>query len=131
MRTPKWRWPNIAFSGEKWMVILPDVETKVGWVELSKLSGPDRDDLQLGYPFSTEQWGHEYATESARRVLKYAFDVLHLDRLAAIARPANLASLRVLAKLGFRKVGERTDEGVELCGEYPLTLEEWRRGRSA
>jgi [ribosomal protein S5]-alanine N-acetyltransferase len=111
----------------KWMVVLRDHGTSVGWVELAKLSQPRRDDLAIGYEFGPEHWGRGYATEAARCVLDYAFTELEVDRLAAIARPENAASLRVLEKLGFRRVGHRRDEGGKMCGEYRVTVEEWRR----
>jgi [ribosomal protein S5]-alanine N-acetyltransferase len=110
----------------KWMVVLCDRETSVGWVELAKLSQPRRDDLAIGYEFAPEHWGHGYATEAAGCVLEYAFTELELDRLAAIARPENAASLRVLEKLGFRRVGKRRDEGGKMCGEYRVSVGEWR-----
>jgi [ribosomal protein S5]-alanine N-acetyltransferase len=110
----------------KWMVVLRDHEISVGWVELAKLSQPRRDDLAIGYEFAPEHWGRGYATEAAGCVLEYAFTELEVDRLAAIARPENAGSLRVLEKLGFRRVGHRRDEGGKLCGEYRVSVEEWR-----
>jgi len=99
-------------------------------VELAKLSGRDRDDLQIGYEYAPSHWGRGYATEAAGRVLEYAFEVVKLDRLAAIARPANVASVRVLEKLGFRSVGCRQDDGLVWCTEYRLTSEDWRLNRA-
>jgi RimJ/RimL family protein N-acetyltransferase len=97
----------------------------IGWVELCRLRGPDRDDLQVGYELAAEHWGRGYASEAVACILKYAFGSLNLDRVAAIARPDNTASLRVLAKLRFQKVGERLDGGGHTCGEYRLTAEQW------
>jgi RimJ/RimL family protein N-acetyltransferase len=110
----------------KWMVVSQQTQDSLGWVELSRLRGPDRDDLQVGYEFARVYWGHGYATEAAARVVEYAFAVLNLDRLGAVVRPENTASVRVLEKLGFAPVGNRMDEGRNLCDEYRLTLEAWR-----
>jgi [ribosomal protein S5]-alanine N-acetyltransferase len=110
----------------KWIAELHD-GTPVGWVELGKLSGPDRDDLQVGYEFAPPHWGHGYATEAVRRILDYAFGMLELDRVAAIARAENPASVRVLEKLGFRKVGRRKDDGLIWCNEYRLQKSEWKQ----
>jgi len=111
----------------KWLAVLRHDGLAVGWVELGKLSGADRDDIQLGYELATEHWGQGYATEAASGVLEYAFGRLEMDRIAAIARPANTRSLRILEKLGFHPVGRRHDDGRELCNEYRVTAEEWRR----
>ena len=116
----RWRWG-------KWLVVARDGAVAAGWVELCKLGGLHRDDLQVGYEFAPEHWGRGYATEAAARVLEYAFMELEMDRVAAIARPANGASLRVLEKLGFREAGRRRDGGLVWCNEYRLTLEDWRQ----
>ena len=119
----RWHWG-------KWLLESRDDATPVGWVELGKLSGPDRDDLQVGYELAPEYWGQGYATEAVSRLLEYAFQTLELDRVAAIARPANAASVRLLDKLGFRRVGRRQGEGRVWCDEYRLTAHEWRRRRA-
>jgi [ribosomal protein S5]-alanine N-acetyltransferase len=104
----RWHWG-------KWIVELKDSGERVGWVEFGKLSGRDRDDLQLGYQFAPAHWGHGYATEACARIMEYAFTEMELDRVAAIARPANVVSQRVLEKLGFRKQGGRRDDGRVWC----------------
>ena len=38
--------------------------------------------------------------EAAVATLKYGFDVLHLQKIMAFALPQNLASVRILEKLG-------------------------------
>ncbi len=111
----------------KWMVELREDATALGWVELGKLRGPDRDDLQVGYEFAPAHWGLGYATEAVSGVLQYAFETLDLDRVVAIARPENVASLRVLDKLGFREIGRRRDDALVWCNEYRLTAQEWRQ----
>ena len=50
-------------------------------------------------------WGRGYATEAARVILRYGFQDLGLHRVYATCRPANLASRRVLEKLGMRREG--------------------------
>lgn len=47
---------------------------------------------------------HGYATEAARAVLVYGFDFLKLDRIIALVKPDNLASRRVIEKIGRRYV---------------------------
>jgi [ribosomal protein S5]-alanine N-acetyltransferase len=61
--------------------------------------------LNLGYRFSPNVWGHGYATELANAALKIAFEELHLQEVFALIRPANTASIRVVAKLGMEQIG--------------------------
>ena len=112
----------------KWLLESRADGARLGWVELGKLSGPDRDDLQVGYELAPAHWGRGYATEAVSRVLEHAFASLKLDRVAAIARPANAASVRVLEKMGFQRVGRRQDAGRVWCDEFRLTAEELAAG---
>src|SRR5262249_31445154 len=57
--------------------------------------------VELGYTLARPFWGQGYATEASRACVSYAFGVLGLPRVVAIARPANAASRRVMAKLGM------------------------------
>lgn len=99
----------------KWLVESRADGEPVGWVMLGKLSGDKRDDLQVGYQFAPEHWGRGYATESVRRLIDYGLTECDLDRIAALARPANTASLRVLDKCGFHAAGQRQDWSGHWC----------------
>ena len=59
-------------------------------------------EIEVGYLFAADCWGKAYATEAARAALDYGFTELDLDRIVAITRPENLASQRVLEKIGMR-----------------------------
>jgi RimJ/RimL family protein N-acetyltransferase len=56
--------------------------------------------LELAWTLGRDHWGKGYATEGARRALRYAFDDLQAPRLISLIRPANLASIRVAERLG-------------------------------
>ncbi len=58
-------------------------------------------EIDLGYSLSPEYWGKGLATEAARAVLELGFARLGCEHITAIALPDNLASRRVLEKLGF------------------------------
>jgi RimJ/RimL family protein N-acetyltransferase len=57
--------------------------------------------VEIGWRLRREFWGHGYATEGARAVLRWAFQDRNLDRLISIRHVDNIASGRVMAKLGF------------------------------
>jgi [ribosomal protein S5]-alanine N-acetyltransferase len=61
--------------------------------------GEDTDEPELTYALLPTWWGRGLATEAARAVLDLADRTL--SELAATADPANIASLRILAHLGF------------------------------
>lgn len=68
-----------------------------GLVKRDTLPGPD-----IGFAFLPEFWNKGYAHESAAAVMQYARDVLHLDRILAIASPDNEASAKLLGKISLR-----------------------------
>jgi RimJ/RimL family protein N-acetyltransferase len=59
------------------------------------------EDVDLGFAFLPEFWGHGYAREAAAAVLSYARNTLRLVRIVAITGHSNDASRRLLEKLGF------------------------------
>ena len=60
---------------------------------------------ELGYWLGVPYWGKGYATEAAREMMRYGFEDLHLHRTFASHFKDNLASGRVLQKLGMRYEG--------------------------
>lgn len=87
----------------------------LGSVELSVESREHRRG-ELGFVFDPAVWGHGYATEATRTLLRFGFDDLRLHRVAATCHPDNVASARVLEKAGLTFEGRlrghlRTREG--------------------
>jgi RimJ/RimL family protein N-acetyltransferase len=64
-------------------------------------------EVELGYTLGAPWWGRGYATEAASAWLDAAFGQLGIDEVIALAEPANVASLRVLEKVGMQPFGER------------------------
>jgi [ribosomal protein S5]-alanine N-acetyltransferase len=86
----------------------------------------------LGYWIDRDQQGCGYMTEAVGEAVSFAFGALGLHRVQAAVMPQNTASLRVLAKLGFRKEGECV-RYLQIAGRwedhhlFAMTGEEWRR----
>ena len=62
---------------------------------------PIADDLEIGWRFGRDFWGHGYATEAARAALAHGFVDPAVPRVAAITTTDNLASRRVMERLGM------------------------------
>jgi ribosomal-protein-alanine N-acetyltransferase len=76
--------------------------------------------VEVGYTFRRDAWGKGYATESARACLQAAFGPLELERVRAVVLPENIASVRVLEKIGMRHDGTvryRGDEWMHFVAE--------------
>jgi RimJ/RimL family protein N-acetyltransferase len=99
-----------------------------GWVELSKLHGwpGPSDEIALSYVLRRHSWGRGIATEAAARLMRHGFEVHELPRVMAMIMSGNVASRRVLEKLGMReKLTRTTDDGVELV-YFGIEAEEFR-----
>ena len=57
---------------------------------------------EIGFHIRSQQWGHGFAAEAARRVIEFAFDDLEAKALFAGHNPQNTVSRKLLQKLGFR-----------------------------
>ena len=62
---------------------------------------PEASGADLGYRFMPEYWGKGIATESSYMSLDYGFKLLEMDSFLGFAMPDNVASTRVLKKVGF------------------------------
>lgn len=63
---------------------------------------PDFDRPDLGFAFLKNHWSMGYAYESSVAIIDHAKTTLGLDSIIAMADEENEASVRLLAKLGFR-----------------------------
>lgn len=80
---------------------------------------------EFGFMVHPDYWGRGIATEASRAFIDHAFEATTVDQLTADVDPRNLASLRVLGKLGFVEAGraERTFLlGDEWCDSVYLAL---------
>ncbi|MGW5365317.1 GNAT family N-acetyltransferase [Actinopolymorpha pittospori] len=59
----------------------------------------------LGFVVAPAHQGRGYASEAGKALLDFAFEVMGVQRVEATCRPGNLASARVLTKLGMRREG--------------------------
>jgi RimJ/RimL family protein N-acetyltransferase len=57
--------------------------------------------VEIGWRLASRYWGKGLATEGARAVVRYAFEVLRLDELVSFTVPNNTRSRRVMEKLGM------------------------------
>ena len=94
----------------------------VGWCGLWRLK--ETGEIEIGYAIAREFWGKGYASEAARRFLKYGFNELNTDEIVAVAAPENSASRRVMEKIGMRYDYTGAFYGRELV-HYSITKREF------
>ena len=86
---------------------------------------------ELGYAMSSLFWGHGYMREALAAFLKFGFGELDFHRVEADVDPRNVASGRLLERLGFQKEGHLRERWI-VEGEvsdtslYGLLRSDWR-----
>jgi len=85
-------------------------ESKTGQVVgFARLGVGAHASAKLGYAIRWQDWGKGFATEAADTLLRFGFETVGLHRVTAACGPDNLASRRVLDKLGFTVEGRLRD----------------------
>lgn len=94
---------------------LPIEEEDTNW---DLVGGPDIPDgeIEVGYLLKKSAWGRGYATETAQRLLRFAFEDTPLEEVVAVTDPDNRASQRVLRKSGMVDEGLRRAYAGEASG---------------
>ena len=99
-------------------IILPQYEKELGrWATFTKENNefigwcglkyrPELDEIDLGYRFIKTAWGKGYASEAASYTIEHGFNTLHLKIITGRAHIENIASLKVLEKIGMEYVSE-------------------------
>jgi len=95
-----------------------EAQAFVGWCGLDHRDRT-RPAPVLFYLLKASHWGKGLATEAARAVLDYAFGPLGLDRVDGGAAPENLASRRVMEKIGMSYVGLNAEGGYSFRCDAP------------
>jgi [ribosomal protein S5]-alanine N-acetyltransferase len=59
----------------------------------------------LGFVLNKDFWGQGIAQEAVKAAIKYGFENLNINRIQAVIEPPNLASQKLVERLGFRREG--------------------------
>ena len=128
---------NIAFIQKqyiengigRWAVIEKESGHFIGWSGFKFIKSVINNRTQyydLGYRFLKQYWGKGYATETAVASLDYGFTQLNQKEICAMADIENLASNRILQKIGMVKLNEFKYETVP-HNFYAINKAEWKK----
>lgn len=81
--------------------------------------------LEIGWRLHPDYWHMGLASEAAARMTAFAFDTLAAPEIIAVRHPENVASGRVMDRLGMRYRGMETWYG-EALATHVLSREGWR-----
>jgi [ribosomal protein S5]-alanine N-acetyltransferase len=86
----------------------------------------------IGYTVARPYWRRGIATEAIRALMQFGFETMHLHRINVDTRMDNIASVGLMAKLGFRHEGARrecirsADGSYQTWGLFGMLEDEYR-----
>jgi RimJ/RimL family protein N-acetyltransferase len=110
--------------------VRPSADAIVRWPD-----GPSGSDVaELGYRLRRSAWGHGYATEGARALIRRAFTELGVVEIVATTMAVNAGSRAVMARAGLRYTrtvhltwADPLEGNEQGDVEYRLRRDEWAR----
>jgi len=117
-----------------WMTVERSTGARVGFHLLNHIQGETI--IQVGYALATSAWGKGYATEMAEAVVRYGFVELQLPCISGMTNLPNVASQRVLEKIGLHRRGERSFPHPAYASQGPMAwferdADDWLREHGA
>ncbi|SKB72398.1 Protein N-acetyltransferase, RimJ/RimL family [Lachnospiraceae bacterium] len=104
-----------------WRLIMADGK-HVGNISVELGQDVYRKDGEIGYLLLTEYWSKGIMTDAARQMVKLAFEKLDIIRITGLYYEPNLASGRVLEKIGFQNEGKKINGVVKGGKVYNLCI---------
>ena len=83
--------------------------------------------LEIGWRLLPSTWGQGYASEAARAMAGFAFEVLAVPTLLAVCDQDNLASAKVMQRLGMHYRGIERWYDIDTT-VYAMAREQWQPG---
>lgn len=113
-------WNNLGI----WAAELKTTNEFIGWFALKELPGTK--DIEAGYRLLRKFWGQGLATEGGTAVIQYGLNTIGLNEIVAITNPQNIASRRVLEKIGFsfsvdKEYQSNPEANKQIVSKYKIT----------
>lgn len=89
-------------------IFLRENQHYIGNCEL-RISKSNEKLAYIGYFIDSLLWGNGYASEAVDRMLRFGFDNLSLDKILGRCLSTNIASRKVLEKVGFEFVNKEEE----------------------
>jgi ribosomal-protein-alanine N-acetyltransferase len=120
---------DIPRTTYKLAITVPPDNTVRGLIKLTREWEAIRQ-WEVGWAVHPQEWGRGYATEAAWFAMDWAFKELMVHRVVAYCHADNMASVRVMQKLGMQPEGRLRETrwlNMQWCDEYVYAIleREW------
>ena len=114
--------------------VIGDLYLNIGdpWAQVEVAERAKSTQAELGWVITPEHSGRGIATEAAAELVRICFGDLGLRRVVALCFADNVASWRIMEKLGMRREEHTRAESLHRSGQwldglgYALLADEWR-----
>ena len=112
-----------------WAIVPKKVGEPIGVISVTNMD-ENLNKVRIGYCIGDEWWNQDYTSEALRRVIRFFFEEVKVNRLEALHDPENPASGAVLKKSGMQfegllKQAEWNNRGIIDACIYGLTPGDW------
>lgn len=97
------RFDSRAIGRFEWLLVERESNQGLGWLSL-RVGDGGRGTAEIGYSIVATHRGKGFASEASLAVVDFAFEESDLRQLEACCVPANAASRRLLARIGFTEI---------------------------
>ena len=100
----------------------------VGWAGIkfnTEIVNHKTNFFDIGYRLDEKYWGNGYATEASIACMKYGFDVMKIPKMEAAAHKDNIASNKILEKIGLHFTDTYHEDDI-IWNWYECKIEEYK-----
>ncbi|WP_155590380.1 GNAT family N-acetyltransferase [Lysinibacillus cavernae] len=94
---------NSGEQAKHYAIVLRDQQQVIGHMVFHRYFGEHT--YEVGWVLNPTYHNHGFASEAAHAVIDYGFTKMKLHRIIATCQPENIASFRVMEKIGMRREG--------------------------
>jgi RimJ/RimL family protein N-acetyltransferase len=98
-----------------WVLTDPDADRALAYLGFFRWDAPHQT-AELGYVLAPVRWGRGLMREVLPVLVRHGFEVLGLHRMEARIEPANVASIKLVERLGFKQEAALRDRTLHADG---------------
>lgn len=114
----------------RWSIVKKEDNKLLGTVYLN-IHDKKAKTAGIDYWIREDEWGNGYTTEVSRRIMKFAFETLELNRIESSGAKDNTGTWKVMENIGLKYEGTRPKSyfyyygGIQDMKEYGISREEY------
>ena len=117
----------------QWAIELKEIREPIGSINVVRMN-ENVDECELGWCLGRQWWGRSIMPEAASAVVKYLFEAVGANRVAARHAVENAKSGRVMQKIGMAMEGvlrqsDVSNHGLEDMAQYSILASEYQQKR--